>query len=142
MSTSAAASGASVHLGHQAVADGDLVGADQRPDAEVDTGLSLYFATMSASSAPSSTVATSEMRTTAPPRSVTISLLELLHRTQVGVGEQVDLHEVALRLADGGQVVVALDRRVDVAGRQVDGGEAVRVDPDAHRDRPTAFAGC
>jgi hypothetical protein len=79
------------------------------------------------------------MRTTAPSRSVTISLLELLDRAQVGVGEQVDLHEVALGLTDGGQVVVALDRRVDVARRQVDRGEAIGVDPDAHRDRPPAF---
>ena len=46
-------------------------------------------------------------------------VLELLDRAQVGVREQVDLDEVALRLADGGEVVVAPQRRVHVARREV-----------------------
>jgi hypothetical protein len=45
--------------------------------------------------------------------------LEVLLGAEVRVGEQVDLHQVALRLADGGEEVVAPQRRVDVSGSEV-----------------------
>ena len=45
-------------------------------------------------------------------------ILELLGRPKVGVREQAHLHEVALRLADRGEIVVALERCVHIAGRQ------------------------
>src|SRR5438876_557705 len=63
-------------------------------------------------------------------------VLELLGRAQIGVGKQVDLHQVALGLPHGGEVVVALQRRVHVAGREIERGQPVGVDPDPHGDGP------
>src|SRR5213594_2902617 len=54
---------------------------------------------------------------------------------------QVDLHEVALGLAHGGEEVVAPQRGVHVAGREVERGEAVRVDPDPHGNLAAALDG-
>ncbi len=68
-------------------------------------------------------------------------VLELLGRAQIGVREQVDLHEIALRLADRGEVVVALKRRVHIAGRKAARREPIRIDPHAHRERSAAFEG-
>ena len=51
----------------------------------------------------------------APFRSATIRFLNSSVDAQVGVGEQVDLDQVALGLTDGREVVVALQRRVHVA---------------------------
>ena len=89
-----------LHLVAQPVRDLDLVRADQRPDRQGrHASFSLYFATMSASSAPSSTRATSLSRTIAPFAVGDDQVLELLGRAQVGVREQVDLHQVAFRSA-------------------------------------------
>ena len=66
-------------------------------------------------------------------------VLELLGRAQVGVGQQVDLDQVALGLADRGEVVVALQRGVHVAGREVERGQPIGIDPDPHGDRPPAL---
>ncbi|MEZ4588278.1 MAG: hypothetical protein R2909_18015 [Gemmatimonadales bacterium] len=63
---------------------------------------------------------------------------ELLRGPEVGVREQVDLHLVALGAADRREVVVPLERGVDAAGREADGGEALWIDPDPHRDRAAA----
>ena len=113
--------------------------ADERPDAEVDGLLvvvlgdhvGLFGAELDARDVAQ-----------AHDRAVAVGddqVLELVDRAQVGVREQVDLDEVALGLADGGEVVVALQRRVHVAGREVERGEPVGIDPDAHRDRPAAL---
>src|SRR5256884_3915279 len=80
--------------------------------------LSLNLVMKSASSAPSSTRATSDSRTIAPLRSATTRFLNS-SGAQIGVGKQVDLHQVALGLPHGGEVVVALQRRVHVAGREI-----------------------
>ncbi len=66
-------------------------------------------------------------------------VLEFFGRAQVGVGEQVDLDEVALGLAHRRQVVVALERGLHVAGRKIAFGEPHRVYPDAHGQRLAAF---
>ena len=77
----------------------------------------------------------------APPRSATISSSNSVGRAQVGIREQVDLHQIALRSSDRGQKVVAPQRRLHVAGREVERGETIRVDPDAHGDLTAAFDG-
>ncbi len=119
-----------LHLGLQAMRDVDLVHADERPDAEVHGlllavlrhhvrlfGAELHLRHVAAGARRAAAVGDDE-------------ILELLHRAQVGVGEQVDLDEVALRLADGGEVVVAPQRGVHVARREVRA-------PRAGRDRST-----
>jgi hypothetical protein len=77
--------------------------------------LTLCLATRSGSSAPSSTLATSLSRTTAPAAVGDDQVVELPGRPQVGVGQHVDLDLVPLRLPDGGDVVVPPERRLDVA---------------------------
>ena len=127
--------------------------ADERPDAEVDA-----FALVVLGDHVGLLGAELDARDVAQAhdRAVAVGddqVLELVDRAQVGVREQVDLDEVALGLADGGEVVVALQRRVHVAGREVERGEAVGIDPDAHRDlaaaldarraaRPASVASC
>ena len=89
--------------------DLDLVGADQRPDAEVDALLARC--TWRPGRPPRRRARRAPRRarrTIAPSRSATIRSSNSLDRAQVGVRQQVDLHEVALGLADGGEVVVAL----------------------------------
>ena len=66
-------------------------------------------------------------------------VLELVHRPQVGVGEQVDLDQVALGLADRGEVVVAPEGRLHVARRQVERRQPVGIDPDPHRELAAAL---
>jgi hypothetical protein len=96
------------HFGVESARHFDLVAADERPDAEVH-GLLV-----------------AELRDEAGllgaqlhpghvgqphNRSVPLShdqVLELLRRAQIGVGEQVDLHQVAFGLSHRGEVVVAL----------------------------------
>jgi hypothetical protein len=85
----------------------------------------LYLATRFASSAPSSTF---RDVTQAHHRAMAIGhdqVGELLGGAKVGVREQVHLDQVALGLADGSQIVVALERGVDVAGREIHGREPV-----------------
>ena len=96
---------------------------------------------MSASSAPSSIRATSLRRTIAPSPVGHDQVLELVDGAQVGVREQVDLHQVALRPAHRGEVVVAAQRRVHVAGREVERGQAVGVDPHSHGDLAATLDG-
>ena len=113
--------------------------ADERPDAEVD-GLLLVVLGDHVGFLGAELDARDVAQ--AHDRAVAVGddqVLELLGRAQVGVREQVDLHEVALGLADGGEVVVALQRRVHVAGREVERGEAIGIDPDAHRDLAAAL---
>ena len=127
------------HLGLQAMGDVDLVHADQRPHAEVHGLLlavlgdhvGLFGAQL-------------HLRHVAQPHDGAGAVgddevLELLHRAQVGVGEQVDLDEVALRLADGGEVVVSPQRRLHVARRETERREPVGIDPDAHRELACAL---
>ena len=64
---------------------------------------------------------------------------EFINRAQVRVGHEVDLHLISLGLADGGKVVVALERRLHVTGREVECGQAIGVDPDAHGDLAPAL---
>ena len=112
----------------------ELVGAGNRPHAEVDALLRVVLG--------------DELRLFGPEldarhigqaddRAVAIGddqLLELVDGAQIGVGEQVDLDEVALGLADRSEIVVALERRLQIAGRQPQCGEAIRIDPHAHRN--------
>ena len=65
-------------------------------------------------------------------------VLELLGGTQIGVGQEVDLYQLALGLTHGREVVVALQRGVYVAGREVERGQPVGVDPDPHGDGTAA----
>ena len=44
-------------------------------------------------------------------------ILEFVHCAQIGIGQQIDLHQVALGLPNGGQVVIALQGCMYVAGR-------------------------
>src|SRR6266568_1038572 len=58
-------------------------------------------------------------------------ILELIGGAQIGVGQQVDLNEIALGLAHGGDIVVAPQGPEDITGRQVvrrqaSGGWSVR----------------
>ena len=64
---------------------------------------------------------------------------ELLDRAEVGVGQQVDLDQVALGLAHGREVVVAPERRGHVARGQVERGQPLGIDPDPHGELAAAF---
>ncbi len=123
----------------QAMRDVDLVRADERPDREVhrlalgepadDLGLlgsELHARHVRQAHDRVAPVGDDE-------------LLELADRAEIGVGEQVDLHDVALGLADGREIVVALQRGLHVAGREVQSGQAIRVDPDPHRELASAL---
>ena len=68
-------------------------------------------------------------------------VFELHGRAQVGIRQQVDLHEVAFRSTDGRQEVVALEGCLHVSGREVERGEAIGVDPDSHGDLTAALEG-
>ena len=128
-----------LHLRAQATGDLDFVRADQRPDAEVHAfgmvvlghharlfGAELHACDVSQPHDGAVTLGDDQVG-------------EFLRRAQVGVGEQVDLDEVALGLADGRQVVVALQGAVHVAGREPQRGQPVGVDPDTHRDLAPAL---
>ena len=107
--------------------------------ARLTEGLPLTEQLMSWFLAPSSTRATSLSRTIRPSAVVLMMmLLELLDLGQPAERAQGDLDRLAVgdrRLADlaGGDLRVLLaDRRGDVAGRHVAGGELLGVDPDPH----------
>ena len=68
----------------------------------------------------------------APSCSRTTRLLELFHRSQVGVGGQVDLDEGALGLPDGGQKVVGGQRLADLHRADVESGHSFGLQPYAH----------
>ena len=65
-------------------------------------------------------------------------ILELIGGTQIGVGQQVDLNEIALGLAHGGDVVVAPQGPEDITGREVVRRQPIGIDPDTHGDRTAA----
>ncbi len=126
------------HLAVQPVGHFDLVAAGQRPDTQIDC---LFFVELG--DEVGFLGAQLDARHVRQPHDGAVTLgddeiLELLGRAQIGVRQQVDLHQVALGLTHRREVVVALQRRVHVARRQVQGGEAIRIDPDAHRDGPAA----
>jgi hypothetical protein len=57
---------------------------------------------------------------------------ELLHRTQIGVGRQVDLDQGALGASHGGQEVVGGQGLAHLDRADVEGGHAFGFQPDAH----------
>ena len=63
---------------------------------------------------------------------------KLLNRLEVGVGCQVDLYEGAFGLTDRGQKIVGRQGLADLHGADVEGGQAVRFQPDAHGKQTTA----
>jgi hypothetical protein len=121
------------------MSDVDLVRTDERPDTEIDCLLltvlrdhvRLFGAEL-------------DLRDVAQAHDGAVPFrhdegLELLGRTQIGVGEQVDLNELVFRASDGGEVVVALERRVHIARREPERCETIGIDPDAHRQLLPAF---
>ncbi len=118
--------------------DLDLVAADRRPDTHVHGFVAVelcnhvgFFGAQ---------LHIGDIRQ-AYDRTVTIGddqVFELGRRAEIGVRQQADLYQVALGLPDGGEIVVAPQRREHVARRQVVGRQPVWIDPDAHRDRPAA----
>ena len=128
-----------LHLVAQALRDLDLVRARQRPDAEIDALLIVVFGDHRRFFG-----AQLDARHVAQAHDAAVAIgddqvLELLDGAQVGVREQIDLDEIALRLPDGREVVVPTQRLLHVAGRKIAGGEPIGIDPDAHRERPAAF---
>ena len=121
--------------------DINLVRAGQRPDAEIDGFLfaelchkvRLFRAKLDARD-----IAQAHDRAAAVNDD---QFLELFHRVQVGVREQIDLDEVALRPANGGEKVVSPQRGLNVAWREIERGEAIGINPDAHRKRASPFDG-
>ena len=61
-------------------------------------------------------------------------LLELVDRVQIGAGREVDRDHLALGVADGRDVVVRVQRRVDIARGQAGRGELLRIEPGAQRE--------
>ena len=59
-------------------------------------------------------------------------VIELLRRAQVGLGQNGELALLALDAAGRHLDVLAPERGLDVLGRQLVGGEPLRIEPDAH----------
>ena len=85
------------------------------------------------SSAPSSAWPTSPSRTEIAVGLLDDHVVELLRRAQVGLGEHGELALLALDAARRHLDVLAPERVLDVLRRQLVGGEALRIEPDAHR---------
>ena len=117
----------------------NLVGADQRPDPEVHPlqavvlrhHLRFFSAFFHSRHIPEPHDGAATVRHD--------EFLKLVHGTQVRIREQIHLHEVALGPADGGQVIVAPQRGLHIAGREVVGRKAIGIDPHAHSDLPSTF---
>jgi hypothetical protein len=128
-----------LHLGAQRVRHFDFVGADLRPHRQVDHLVPIQrtdvFGLLRAELDPRHVGE-------AHDRAVVLGdhqRREFGDRAQVGIGHQVHLHQIALGLAHRGEIVVALQRGVHVAGCQPVGGEAVGIGPDAHRQWARPF---
>ena len=63
-------------------------------------------------------------------------LLELLARAEIGVRGQVDLDQLALGLADRGEIVVCRQGRAHLRRTDVERRQAVGLEPDAHGEGP------
>ena len=128
-----------LHFVAQSVRDVDLVHARERPHAEVDGHLlavlgdhvGLFGAKL-------------DTRDVAQPDECPTpigddQIVEFFRRAQIGVRQQAHLYEVPFRLAHRGEVIVPPQRRVHVTRREVERGQAIRIDPDAHGDLTAAF---
>jgi hypothetical protein len=111
-----------VHGLAQPISDVELVRADHGPDAEIDA-----FVLVVARDEVRLLGAQLDARDVSQPHDRAVALGhdqigELIDGPQIRVSEQVDLHLVALRLADRGEIVVALERGMHVARSEVESG--------------------
>ena len=65
-------------------------------------------------------------------------LTEFLGRPQIGVGDEVDRHHRSLGLAERGEIVVSRQRVAHGRRGNPERRHRVRLQPDAHRERPVA----
>ena len=128
-----------LHLRLEPVRHLDLVDADQRPDAEIHAVLGAVLGDEVGLLGSQLDVGDVAQADDGPVPVGHDQVLELLHRAQVGVGQQVDLDQVALGLPDRGEVVVAPERGLHVARRQVERRQPLGIDPDPHRDLASAL---
>ena len=119
----------------------ELVRADERPDAEVHAFLLAVLRDRMASSAPSSTRATSLRRTMAPSRSATMRSANSSAERRSVLASRLTCTRLPFVWPDRREIVVALERGLHVAGREIERGEPIRIDPHAHGELAPAFDG-
>ena len=108
------------------------VGVGQGPDAHEDGGLAGKTHLVVVILGPQHHVADVGQADDGPVLFPDHQPLEFLHRTQIGIGGEVDLDERTLGVAEGGQVVVGGQRLAHLGRADVVGGHAFGFEPDAH----------